>query len=122
MASTYRNIADPKHSIGGLDSFLDLFVGAGTSIQSAEVRHRLIDAAFAHVSVEGREPGQLGELSALILEIIANGEAIHDDDWVPAMLHPLADLAHDFFLKHWVVGTECSRQCCLESGSIALKV
>ena len=92
MASTYRNIADPKHSIGGLNSFLDAFVGSGTCIQSAEVRHGLINAAFAHVGVEGREPCQLGELSALILEIVANGEAIDDDDRAFAMLHPLAKL------------------------------
>jgi len=111
---TYLNIANPEHGIGGLDGLLDTLVGAGTSVKSTEVWNCFVNTALAHVSVEGRKPGQLGELLTLVLEVVADGESIDDDDRILALLHHLAKLAHDFLLELWIVWAQRSRYGDLE--------
>lgn len=96
---TYLNIANPKYGIRGLDSLLHAFIGAGACVQPAEVRHCFVNAALAHVCVEGREAGQFGELSTLILEVVAGSEPIDDNDRILALLHHRAELVHDILLE-----------------------
>ena len=96
---TYLNVSDPEDSLGTLDSLLHTVVGTGASIQPAEVRHRFVNATFAHIRIECREASQVGELLTFILEVVTHGESVDDDCRILALFHHLTKLAHDLFLE-----------------------
>lgn len=119
---TYLNIANPEHGIGGFDGLLNTFVSASASVQATKVWHRFINATLTHIGIEGWESSQSGELLTLVLEVVADGESIDDDDRILALLHHLAKLSHDVFLELRIVRAQSSWQGRLECRCITLQV